>query len=67
MRKWYSVIFLTLFAHQLLAQTAAEQKEPSSVGVIIVGLLLLIVVFIIGRKENLTIKKGCPKSIGIGF
>lgn len=47
MRKWYSVLFMTLFAHQVLAQTASEGKEPSSVGVVIVGLLLLIVVFVI--------------------
>ncbi|HMR18513.1 MAG TPA: LPXTG cell wall anchor domain-containing protein [Sphingobacterium sp.] len=47
MRKWYSVLTLTLFAHQVLAQTGDEEKQPSNAGVVIIGLLLLVVVFII--------------------
>lgn len=47
MKKWYSVLSLTLFAHQVLAQAGSEEEQPSNVGVVVIGLLLLIVVFII--------------------
>lgn len=47
MRKWNSALFLTFIFQNVLAQSAAEDKESSGTGAVFIGIIVLVVIVVI--------------------